>query len=111
MIRHRRGLVLALLLAAAAALPGASARAQSFNCRYAKAPDEVLICQLPRLSALDERMASIYFRLRNRLQGGQLRALEAEQAAWLRQRSACGRDAECIAAAYLGRIQELLLAQ
>ena len=111
MIRHRFILVLAVSLAVTSALPNASARAQSFNCHYAKAPDEVLICQLPRLSALDERMASLYFRLRNRLQGPRLRLLEAEQAVWLRQRSACGRDAECIADAYVARIQELLLLQ
>ena len=43
--------------------------AQSFNCRDAEKPDEVLICQNPQLAALDERMASMYFRLRNSLAG------------------------------------------
>jgi hypothetical protein len=43
--------------------------AQSFNCRDAQKPDEVLICQNPQLAALDERMASMYFRLRNSLAG------------------------------------------
>ncbi len=57
-----------------------TAHAQSFNCRYATKPDEVLICQSPVLGRLDERMSSLYFALRNRLSGGERRALEAEQA-------------------------------
>lgn len=83
------------------------AMAQSFNCRYAKAPDEVLICQNPRLSSLDEEMASAFFKLRRSLPvRGQAR-LDADQQAWLRARMSCGRDAECIEAAYARRIQQL----
>ncbi len=104
-IRFRSVLLLGLALAAA--LP-AGARAQSFNCRYAKSPDEVLICQDRRLAALDERMSSIFFRVRNRLFGQRRADLEADQAAWLRERMACGRDRACIEDAYLRRIQELL---
>ena len=44
-----------------------SAHAQSFNCRYAKTPDEVAICGDPRLSQLDERMSRRFFTLRNEL--------------------------------------------
>lgn len=82
--------------------------AQSFNCRYAKTADEVLICQDPRLSALDERMSSIFYQLRNRLYGRARADLDADQGGWLRDRMACGRDASCIASAYQERIRELL---
>jgi uncharacterized protein len=84
-----------------------TAQAQSFNCRYATRPDEILICQSPLLSRLDERMSSLYFALRNRVFGRERRALEAEQAEWLRSRMACGRDNGCIEGAYRARIQQL----
>ena len=84
------------------------AQAQSFNSKYAKTADEVLICQDPRLSDLDERMSGIFFRLRNSLPARQRSALEADQAAWLHGRQACGRDGSCIEDAYRRRIQELL---
>jgi uncharacterized protein len=85
-----------------------TAQAQSFNCRRAEQPDEVLICQSARLSALDERMSSLYFRLRNRLRGRARRVLEAEQQEWLQSRIACGRDYGCIESHYLTRIAQLL---
>lgn len=84
-----------------------NAQAQSFNCRAAYQPDEVLICQSPRLAALDETMSSLYFRLRNNLYGGARRALEAEQAVWLRSRSRCGRDFSCVENHYRRRIAQL----
>lgn len=94
----------ALLGLVAASGPGA---AQSFNCNYARTADEVAICQDGRLSALDERMSSIYFGVRNRLYGGARAQLEAEQADWLASRRDCGRDFGCIDAAYRRRIREL----
>jgi hypothetical protein len=45
----------------------ATAEAQSFNCRYARQPDEVTICGDRRLSQLDERLSGRFYRLRNRL--------------------------------------------
>jgi uncharacterized protein len=83
------------------------AGAKSFNCRNVRLPDEVLICQSPVLSRLDERMASIYFALRNRLPGAARRELEADQADWLRSRMDCGRDYYCIERAYQRRIPQL----
>jgi uncharacterized protein len=88
-------------------LCSSAASAQSFNCRYAKTPDEVLICQDPRLSALDERLSSMFFRLRNTLPPRQRELLDAEQQSWLRERMSCGRDAACIAAVYQRRIRQL----
>jgi uncharacterized protein len=81
--------------------------AQSFNCRTADRPDEVLICQDSHLSALDERMSSLYYTLRNSLRGPARRALEAAQSSWLRARIACGRDFQCIEVHYERRITEL----
>lgn len=95
-------------LALTAVLISVPANAQSFNCRYAKTADEVLICQTPRLSALDERMSSIFFRLRSNLHGRERSRLEADQAEWLHERRACGRDVSCIESAYRRRIRELL---
>src|SRR5580704_16568104 len=81
--------------------------AQSFNCRTAEKPDEVLICQRPDLAALDERMSSLFFRLRNSLGGSARARLIADQRDWLASRVACGRDHGCIRDAYLERIRAL----
>jgi uncharacterized protein len=40
-----------LILIAATLMAATAAHAQSFNCNYAKAPDEVLICQNKDLAA------------------------------------------------------------
>src|SRR3954471_15044450 len=45
------------LIGVASLLFVSSAHAQSFNCRYARTPDEVTICEDARLSALDERLS------------------------------------------------------
>jgi uncharacterized protein len=83
-----------------------AASAQSFNCRTADRPDEVLICQDSQLSALDEKMSTLYYNLRNRLQGVQRRRLEVAQSAWLKSRIACGRGFQCIEEHYRRRIAE-----
>jgi hypothetical protein len=74
---------------------------------YCRRPDEVLICQDSHLSALDERMSSLYFSLRNSLRGAEHEALETAQASWLRSRIACGRDFQCIEVRYERRIKQL----
>jgi len=90
------------------ALMPVAAQAQSFNCRTPDRPDEVLICQRADLSALDERMSSLYFTLRNRLGGVEREALESSQRRWLEQRFDCGRDYQCIKDLYDRRIAFLL---
>jgi uncharacterized protein len=87
--------------------PSFAVQAQSFNCRTADRPDEVLICQNARLSSLDEEMSSFYFRLRNALSGSERRALEAGQRRWLQSRINCGRDFDCIEALYERRLRFL----
>jgi uncharacterized protein len=99
-----RSLAWSLAILTLSAMPLA---AQSFNCRLAAKPDEVLICQRPQLAALDEQMSSLYFRLRNRLDGAARARLDAAQTVWLQQRYGCGRDGGCIRALYEQRIAEL----
>src|SRR3954470_14962644 len=67
-----------------------SAHAQSFNCRYARAPDEVAICEDARLSRLDERLSSQFFRLRDSLSGPDRVRLDRSENAWLHARHRCG---------------------
>jgi uncharacterized protein len=95
-----------LAVLVAAAMPMA-AQAASFNCNIADKPDEVLICQSPELSALDDRMSSLYFHVRNRLAGSGRRLIESDQSAWLQRRFGCGRDYGCIRRLYIERISEL----
>ena len=84
-----------------------SAHAQSFNCRYARTPDEVAICQDARLSTLDERLSNRFFRLRDSLPGPDRARLDREQTAWLSARHRCGSDRACVADAYLSRLSDL----
>lgn len=88
------------------AVPSA-AEAQSFNCRYARAADEIAICDDGQLSRLDERMSRIFFEVRDSLPGRERARLEIDQEGWLSTRRSCGRDAECIEDAYRDRIREL----
>ncbi len=84
-----------------------SAHAQSFNCRYARTPDEVAICESARLSALDERLSGRFFRLRDSLYGPDRARLDRSQAGWLSARQQCGSDRACLGAAYRARLAEL----
>jgi uncharacterized protein len=70
----------------------------SFNCNYAKAPDEVVICQDKELSSKDREMARIYFVMINNPVG--FRHLRSTQAAWLNARHRCGYNAACVSDAY-----------
>jgi uncharacterized protein len=82
-------------------------QAQSFNCRYARTADEILICQDEHLSKLDVVLSQTYYQLRNSLYGGARRRLEASQSRWLASRRDCGRDYGCVERHYQSRIREL----
>ena len=89
--------------------PATQTRAEggpSFNCAYAKAPDEVLICQNKQLAAQDREMAGLYSWGLNNFKGGFRAYLQQSQDAWLKRRHACGYDAECIDEAYLQRLAQ-----
>jgi uncharacterized protein len=97
------------MLVAVVALGCGPAAATSFNCALAKLPAEVAICNDSMLSALDEEMASEYFRLRNgsATPAWAKAAITDEQRTWLSQRNACGYDMQCILGEYRTRIQRL----
>jgi len=84
-----------------------SAQAQSFNCRFARAADEIMICRDERLSRLDERMSSLFFRVREDLGRRGARDLEEDQERFLRRRARCGPNPDCIEDVYRRRIDEL----
>ncbi len=86
---------------------GASAEAQSFNCRYAKKPVEVAICQDGSLGRLDELMAETYFNVMNNIAPRKAAIVKAEQSDFLYERNRCGYNFECITNAYNARIREL----
>jgi hypothetical protein len=57
------GLGLAAAIASTALMTStASAQGPAFNCRYAKLPVEVAICDSSYLSSLDRRMSRTYYR-------------------------------------------------
>jgi uncharacterized protein len=97
-------LTFTVLAAASTSMP---ASAQGFNCRYAKTPDEVRICQSEHLRREDERLSEQYYRLRNQVSGAELRRLTQSQRDWLRDRKACGGDPDCLADLYSSRRDEL----
>ncbi len=82
--------------------------AQSFNCRYAKTPDEMAICKSDELKRLDERMARAYFRYRNAMMEAMdtkgVQDLERGRKIFLENRRACGFDPDCIRDVYDLRI-------
>jgi uncharacterized protein len=89
------------------AFSGSGVLAQSFNCRSARFPDELAICQDAEFSRLDERVAGLYHSARSQAQGGVRQALDKAQTDWIRARRACGTDKGCIQEAYQARIRAL----
>jgi len=71
---------------------------QSFDCKHAKFPDEVVICRDPGLSRLDSELARIFLNYRSLLKGSELRTLMKAQSDWLASRIKCRGDPECIPA-------------
>lgn len=96
-----------LLIAGAMLASATGAAAQSFECRYARWPDEIAICDDAMLSRLDERMSRLFYRVRDSLDRGERADLDADQDNWLRSRRRCGRDPDCLEMAYRRRIREL----
>jgi len=80
---------------------------QSFDCKHAKFPDEVVICRDPGLSRLDSELARIFLNYRSLLKGSELRTLMKAQSDWLASRIKCRGDPECIRAKYEQRISYL----
>jgi uncharacterized protein len=92
---------------AAIAFSVSTAQAASFNCRYAKLPAEVAICDDAELEQLDEDMSRIYFRILEVAEGADRAELKRTQRRFIAKRNACGYNDGCIARAYERRIEFL----
>lgn len=79
----------------------------SFDCRFARTPDEITICSNASLAAKDRRLDQAFKELSARLSVAARRGLVSRQHIWLRRRAACGAAVSCIDAAYETRILEL----
>lgn len=82
-----------------------SSYAASFDCAKASLGIEKTICNVPTLSSLDERMASLYKSSREKAKDPD--KIKSDQIAWIKESRRCGNDASCIEAAYKKRIAEL----
>jgi uncharacterized protein len=100
-------IMLAVLATSILALLPAIAEAQAFNCRYAKSPDEVLVCQEPELGKLDEEVSSLYYSLRGNANGFKKQRIDQINSGWLRQRGSCGRNYACVRSTYNSWIADL----
>jgi uncharacterized protein len=87
-----------------------SANAASFDCmpyvEKRKAP-EVVICQTPELSQLDDEMADIYKSIITRVPPKAAAMLRVSQQMWKNSRLDCQFDARCLRQIYERRIEEL----
>ena len=102
-----RNFLLLLALPAAVCLASPAAAA-SFDCARARAPDEVMICRTPSLSALDSEMGGLWYaysRVPMLMGGNGDRGEEAR--AFLDRRRACRASAACLTGAYRARIAAL----
>ena len=84
--------------------PQASPRA-SYACRSAQGDAEKTICRSVALAGLDRSVAAA---LARRLRTDDSSAVNAQQAAWLKKRDACGANERCLADAMRARIDELM---
>lgn len=102
--------VLATVASAALALIALApaSEAASFNCRSSHLNyTERTVCDNPRLSRLDNVMASNYFSVLRPLRGAERRDFQGAQVLWLSARNGCGAGVSCLAQTYGYRIDDL----
>ncbi|PRD40886.1 hypothetical protein C5748_24350 [Phyllobacterium phragmitis] len=92
------------LFVSLAAIP---ADAASFNCAKASTPDERAICADAGLSLEDEKLAGLYSKLEQLLNGTRRQKLAASQHEWLQVRAKCHDDFVCLVSAYDHRTKQL----
>jgi len=116
MTRPRNALPMAAALCAVAfgaltsgalGLAAGPARAASFDCTGAQAPDEAAVCANCDLAQQDVKLATLYGVITKLVGMGQRGMIQDEQRAWLHQRAACKGDTSCLAGAYGTRIGQL----
>jgi uncharacterized protein len=99
-----------LLISSFGWLQISAAYSASFNCEpyleSNKCP-EAAICSDRFLSSQDEYMATLFFRIRNRLLGNLMTKYRDFQREWLAKREACGCNQECLEGAYNEQIKAL----
>src|SRR2546423_8511292 len=93
----------AALILAAIATGSGSASGQTFDCRTARAADEVTICHEPGLAKLDQDLAA----LRRQSHKPKRDDVEDNESAFLNARRRCGENRGCIEQSYRNRMQEL----
>jgi len=101
---HLRRLVLVML--AVWVIP-TQASAQSFSCRDAFTPDEILICERPGLKKLDRELHALFVAKRDAAPRFLRYMIREEHEAWRRSRHRCRTNVRCIRVHYRARIREL----
>ena len=94
----------ALLTFLLVCLTSTASQAASFNCRYAKLPAEVAICQNEDLQTLDQDMSDSFFYYRPLLEGRALTKLNRSQRSFISRRNSCGSNTSCLENVYNARI-------
>ncbi|MDQ8730553.1 hypothetical protein [Bradyrhizobium sp. LHD-71] len=104
-----RSLQFAVLLAFLATTAGIERlEAASFDCRQARYPDEIAICNNPGLSELDTEMGALWFSYRSfPFMMGASGARQDEARQFLSDRRQCGANVACLRDIYRDRIDEL----
>ena len=92
----------AALILAAILIRSGLASGQSFDCRTARAADEVMICREPGLAKFDQDLAALR---RQRLKAKR-DDVEDNESAFLNARRRCGENRGCIEQSYRNRMQE-----
>jgi uncharacterized protein len=109
-IRAPSNMLKTMAIAAGLTLAASFAQAASFPCEKAASRTEKAICADKGLSALDSKLAKAYKAALQELSGNSpeetdaVRAVKADQRAWLRDRNACGDDRTCLQDAHQRRI-------
>lgn len=77
----------------------------SFDCSKAQHPGEIIVCSMPQLGYLDQRLSDEYKNAMAR-SNSEPAAMKKSQIAWIGQRNAC-QTAQCVSDAYAQRLQVL----
>ena len=93
------------LLAAVASVRPAGA--QSFDCHEARNRDELLICEQPDLTQLDQQLSTLYRQKIGNLPKERQDEFRQHEAYFLHARRGCRENYHCIEQSYKNRIQEL----
>jgi len=103
-----RTLALILILSGLLIFAAQASHAASFDCRKARSPDEIAVCNHHDLSELDTEMDALWFAYRQLpfLMG--MSGVRRDQAGeFLQKRAACGPRLSCLRQLYISRNKAL----